>query len=147
MLQIYTLTKLSLPRVLCQEIIELVKNQFNCVKILQEKYESVDSNLHQDLIAMFNILHNKFENFSSEYQTMSYFKKLHSLIEPQEICIDAFIDTSVKTSNKLLVKDRKICIVPLEEILKTFLELPNVYNSIITNIQENEQSVIKTNIF
>jgi len=74
-----------------------------------------------------------------------YFKTIKSLIEPQEICIGAFIDSKLmKTSKQMLVRNRKICIVLLGKVLKTFLELPGVYNKIISNIQENKKNEIIT---
>lgn len=137
----------SLPRVFCQEIINSIKSFLNYVKIIEEKYKSIELNPHQDLSAMFNILNNAFADHSSEYQTMLYFKTLKSLIEPQQICIGAFIDPKLMTTGKqMLVKNQRICTVPLEKILKTFLELPDVYNKIISNIKENEQNKIITSL-
>jgi len=135
----------SLPRVFCQGIIDSIGNFLNCIKILEEKYKSIEPNPHLDLSAMFNILNNAFTDYSSEYKTMLYFKTMKSLIEPQEICIGAFIDSKLmKTNKQMLVRNRKICIIPLGNVLKTFLELPGVYNKIISNIQENEKNEIIT---
>jgi len=68
------------------------------------------------LSAMFNILNNAFTDYSSEYKTMLYFKTIKSLIEPQEICIGAFIDSKLmKTNKQMLVRNRKICIVLYSE--------------------------------
>jgi len=63
-------SRLSLPRVFCQGIIDSIRNFLNCVKILEEKYKP---NPHLDLSAMFNILNNAFTDYSSEYKTMLYF--------------------------------------------------------------------------
>jgi len=101
----------SLPRVFCQGIIDSIRNFLNYVKILEEKYKSIEPNPHLDLSAMFNILNNAFTDYSSEYKTMLYFKTMKSLIEPQEICIGAFIDSNLmKTSKQMLVRNRKICV-------------------------------------
>lgn len=111
----------SLPRKLCQEIIESIKNFLNCIKIIEEKYKSIEQNPNEDLSTMFDILSNAFADHSSEYQTMLYFKSLNSLIVPQEICIGAFIDSKLmNTAKQMLVKNRKICIVPLGKMLRPF---------------------------
>jgi len=96
---------------LCQEIIESIKNFLNCIKIIEEKYKSIEQNPNEDLSTMFDILSNTFADHSSEYQTMIYFKLLNSLIVPQEICIGAFIDSKLmNTAKQMLIKNRKICI-------------------------------------
>lgn len=142
----------SLPRVFCQEIICSMKSFLNFTTMLEKKYNFVEPNAHEDLNAMFHILINAFSHYSSEYQTILYFKTLKFLIEPQEICIDAFIDPKLAKSGKnMLIKNRKICIVPLEKILIRFLELPNVYNKIVLNIKDKEEketkSLFKSNIW
>lgn len=53
----------------------------------------------------------------------------------------------MKTGKNILVKNRKICVVPLEKNLKRFLELPGVYDSIKSNIQEKEQNETMTSVF
>lgn len=66
---------------------------------------------------------------------MLYFKQLNSLIEPQEICIGAYIDSKLLKNSRQVVTNKKLCIIPLDKVLKKFLELPNVYNRIISNIK------------
>jgi len=66
---------------------------------------------------------------------------MKSLIEPQEICIGAFIDSKLmKTSKQMFVRNRIICIVPLGKVLKTFLELPGVYNKIISTFKKMKRT-------
>lgn len=133
----------SLPRKLYQEIIKSIKNFLNCIKIIEEKYKSIEQNPNEDLSITFDILSNAFADHSSEYQTMLYFKSLNFLIVPQEICIGAFIDSKLmNTAKQMLVKNRKIYIVPFAKMLKTFLELPDVYNKIMSNIIKSEQNKI-----
>lgn len=73
---------------------------------------------------MFHILYNAFTDYSSEYKIMLYFKTLNCLIEPQEISIGAFIDSKrMKTGRQVLVRNKIICILPLEKNSK---EIPRV---------------------
>lgn len=140
-------SQLSLLRVFRQEIINSIINFNNYVKMLENKYNAIEPNLHKDMSAMFNIVQNAFAHHSSEYQTMNYFKSLNSFVEPQEICVNSFIDFKLMKTRKTLIRNRKICLVPLETILKKFLQLPGVYNKIKCNIQEEGNSEIMTSVF
>lgn len=128
-------------------MIEFLKSFLDCVQILLKKYKSIESNPQLDLCSMFDILNNAFIDYSSEYQTMLHFKILNTFIEPQEICINASIDSkSTKTGREIVITNQKIHIVSLEKILKTFLELPDVYTEITSNIQRLKQDKIVTNV-
>lgn len=125
----------SLPRIFCQEIINSMKSFLDYVTIIEQKYKSIHLNPEPDFSYMLNSLKTAFVDYSSEHRTMVYFKNLETLIEPQEISIGASIDSRrVKTGKQLVVIEKKICIIPLDNILKKFLELPNVYNEITSNI-------------
>jgi len=137
----------SLPRIFCQEIIKSITTFLDCVKILEDKCKSIELNTHTDLNSMFYILYNSFTDFSSEYKTIQYFKKLNCLIEPQEISIGAVIDSKRKKAiTQTVITNKEICILPLEKILQKFLELPEVYDKITSNIKRIKQNKIKTNL-
>lgn len=137
----------SLPRVFCQEIIDSIEVFLDNVKIIEKTYKAIELNPHPDLSSMFNILNNAFADFSSEYRTILYFKTLNSLIEPQEIYVGTSIDSKLtKTGRQIIVKNKKICILPLDKILKKFLELPGVYNNITSNIKKIKQSKMITSV-
>lgn len=137
----------SLPRVFCQEIINSVKTFLDCVKIVEDKCKSIELSSHSNLNSMFHILYNAFTDFSLEYKTMLYFKTLNYLIEPQETSIGAVIDSKrKKTGMQVLITNKKICIIPLEKILQKFLELPEVYNKITSNIKKIKQNKKRTSV-
>lgn len=140
-------SKQSLSRVFCQEMINSIKIFLDCVKMIENRYKSIELNSHSDLNSMFDILYNAFADYTSEYKTMLYFKTLNCLIEPEEISIGAFIDSKLmKTDRQVVVKNKKICTILLEKILKKFLELPGVYDKIISNIKKIKQNKIITSI-
>lgn len=137
----------SLPRSFCNDMIQLTKIVLSCVKHIEEKYMQLESNPDPDLSSMFRIIDNTFTGHSSEYQSIRYFKLLNTFIEPQEIRVGASIDSKVlKTGRQLCVRHRKICIVPLHKILQKFLELPDVYNKITTNIENIKKKETITSI-
>lgn len=104
----------------------------NCMEFLQKKY----TNMH-DLNKMLNIVRNGFKTFKSEHMTFKYLKNIKCLIVPKMIVVNAYLSFGKrKRRGQFLVRENKLSVIPLNAVLQKFLELPNIFDSIMKNITD-----------
>lgn len=130
----------SLTRLFAQENIRSIEQLFKCVNDLRQKYQATSP--HSILIAMFKIVENAFQNYSSEYRTLQNFKNMNCLIEPQTVPINmTFNPKLINHSRQMRATYRKICIIPLKNIL----ELSGVYRHLLSYIKKSKERNSVTN--
>ncbi|KYN22123.1 hypothetical protein ALC57_05487 [Trachymyrmex cornetzi] len=124
-------------------------------KIINEITNSYLSNLltiisnrvndKKDLNAMLNILINGFKMFKTEHLTFTYLKKINCLFVPSKIAIRSYLTSGrIKKRVKTVLHNSTLSIIFLKDVLKKFLELPNVYSSILSHIEECKNSQLFT---
>lgn len=124
----------SLSRKIVHNIINEMSNSYLSIllTIISKKFNDSD-----DLCAMLNILKNGFKIFKSEYLTFAYLKNIECLFLPSKIIIRSFLTSGrCKKKVKTVLRNSTLSIVPLKQVIQKFLELPNVYSSILSYIKE-----------
>lgn len=132
----------TLNRVSINTIIKTFSQFYNsiCLQLLRIKYNNID-----DLQDILQIIENAFNNFKTEHSTFKYLQSIGYLIMPSTVTIDTYaIFGPLNKKRKSLTCQRKISIVPLKIVLKTFLEIPNVFSTITAYIEKckNDDSII-----
>ncbi|XP_071568106.1 uncharacterized protein [Temnothorax nylanderi] len=96
-----------------------------------------------------NIIKNGFKPFKSEYKTLQYLQGRNCLFLPKLIPINSILSFSKvkKRSHQSHLQHQKLSIIPLKVILQKFLELPNVYQKIISYIEKSKKSESLNSIF
>lgn len=144
-------SKSSLPRNIVQIVIEGVKELFNFIissieAILHEKNEMV--NEYNKVRDLFKEIKNIFELLGTEHKRLKFLEDNKCYIKP-----NAFSEgekTILKKINKsseanMVIQKAEGQIIELNKVLKQFLELPNVFDNIVSYLQ-NEESVCDDNI-
>lgn len=92
------------------------------------------------------VIEKAFENFKIEHLTFQYFQKIGCLILPSTKKIHSSLTFGLfDRFTRFTICHRKITIVPLKIVLKTFLEIPNVFSSIteyIEHCKKNDSIII-----
>lgn len=93
--------------------------------------------------SMFGKLQNPFSNVDSEYKCLQQFKKMGTYIAPNDIEIQVHKGSSqnLPTSEKITLQ-----LFPLRQILKKFLEIPQLLNHILAYLNFLDNDVEITNI-
>lgn len=128
----------KMPRQYVQDIINDV-DKFVCDTVLASLKDALISSvkLSDDQTNAINSVFDKFNNpfsmFSSEYLRFKYFKASGDFIEPISYEVGE-IDVTVPTDDGPKLKRRKVYgqAVPLDRVLKKFLELPNCLAEILS---------------
>lgn len=122
----------KLPRNLCHEIIQKINNVYlGTLNEIKNFLKSRDDN-NEEILELINIAEQSFHDFSTEYKTFEFFKNTGSFIEPKRVIIDA--ETSLSLDPNYTISD--LHVIPLKKVLKKYLELPYVFDSIINNIRK-----------
>ncbi|KAJ8671524.1 hypothetical protein QAD02_002783 [Eretmocerus hayati] len=104
-----------------------------CFEFLQKKV-SGGSELHN----MFDIIKNGFKIFKTEYLTFKYLQKIGCLFLPTKVTIQSrFTFRKRKFRSRRVILQKKMSVINLEQVLKTFLELPDVYSAIEENVKRS----------
>lgn len=132
----------NLSRKTIHSIINEMTNSYlsNLLTIISHRF-----NNNTDLKSMLNILKNGFKMFKTEHITFAYLKNINCLFLPSKIIIRSYL-TSGRSKKRVrtVLRNSTLSIVPLKQVLIKFLELPNVYSSILSHSQ-NDRSLY--NIF
>lgn len=108
-----------------------------CFEMLEKKYSNRD-----DLCNYFKIMKINLKKFKTERYTFQYLTNIQCLIKPLPIKIhSSLIPKKKKLKKQLVIHYKKIALIPIKLILKKFLELPNVFNSIIEYINECKNNI------
>lgn len=124
----------NMNRNLIHNIIDSIRTFYNsvCLGILKKHVET-----NSTVWNMIQIIEHVFDNFKSEHVTFKYLKDKEYLFLPSIITINTHIRIgNVRAMKKLKIHRSKIAIIPLKQILRKFLELPKVYDSIISNLKK-----------
>lgn len=137
----------SLPRNIVQNIInDLSETLKKPVEILQNKINSMDSE-NEQLIEMLTMLKDIFKPCGSEYFRFKQFRTNDAFIEPLSVIIGQTLND--KRINSRMVGDITNCTyqyIPVKKTLQKFLELPFVYQNIISNINSLNKLEPKTSL-
>jgi len=150
--KLYTLSTLNRTHV--QEIIELISEFFSggFIAMLRSKTLSIlraeDQRQNmQHLIEMFNTIENVFEGLKTEIQRVNALKVSYSYICPQTYRI-GISEKMIKIGNITVLKPIELTgqYIPMRYVLKNFLELPGVFDTILANVENLNNSDKFTNI-
>lgn len=122
----------TLNRNMIHDIIINMSSFYNsiCLEFLKTKYGNIDG-----LCNVLQIIENAFENFKTEYVTFQYLQNKKYLIMPSNKTLHSSLTFGqIDTSKKCTIYHRKITIVSMKEVLKKFLEIPNVFSTITAYI-------------
>lgn len=103
------------------------------------------SSVEQAICDEFSVYESPFTGLSSQYLEQKYFVKTGCLIMPQENVLGHRIEQrndSVTGATTQVVKYDKVSYIPMENVLKQFLELPGVWEAIQQN-QHSDDGVLR----
>ncbi|XP_046740534.1 uncharacterized protein LOC124407968 [Diprion similis] len=130
----------TINRSVVQDIIASVDELFSssCIELIRRKYNSIHSSTkNNDVNDMLDILSNAFNNLKTEYQRMKFFDSCSTLIKPIPFVVGTSMELkTINRSKDLGIVDLTGQLIPMGEILTKFLELPNVFNYIVSHINE-----------
>ncbi|XP_051168530.1 uncharacterized protein LOC127286215 [Leptopilina boulardi] len=129
------------PRSLVQEIINDVRIITDHVGILKTMHIPNETLESENLNQMFDIFQNGFIDHESEHKSLNYFQNLETLILPEQFVINGRMEKkNQKGEPQLSYVEQTISYIPMKSVLKNFLELPGVFNAILSNIEKAEKS-------
>lgn len=142
----------TIPRSAIKNIIE------NTSELLTNLIQNMKSQLQSENVDVSLSTSNSnytepFKNFNTEFKRFSYLEKLEFLIKPKSFFIGQILDNVNTTSGvKIKMKNCEGQIIPIETVLKKFLELPNVLHSILSYIAKenscnNISSIFNTSLW
>ena len=123
---------------LLTEIVNGLKNITSYVETLKLMCAANETTQSTDLKKMFDTFQNAFIDHSTEDQSLSYFQNCKTLILPEKFNVDG--DMQPRLSAGKRHTDHDFSFVPLKKILKQFLELPLVFENILSSIEQAEKS-------
>lgn len=135
----------NISRKLIYDIIENFKHFYNSIC-----FEMLKKQLPEDATVskLLHVIEDAFNDFNSEYRTFKYFQAKECLILPSQITVDTRILSGTKSNvKKLIIHRSKMAVIPLKVVLRKFLQLPNVYNSILANVEEMTDSSELVSLF
>lgn len=144
-------SKSSLPRNIVQIVIEDVKELFNYIissieAILHEKNEMV--NEYNEVRDLFKEIKNIFELLGTEHKRLKFLEDNKCYIKPNALSVgEKPILKKINKSSEanMVIQKAEGQIIELNKVLKQFLELPNVFDNIVSYMQ-NEESLCDENI-
>lgn len=131
---------LTLTRAAVQSIIHAVEIFLSSglIKIIKETVtilcENVELNSSLDpLNTMLNLLEYPFESLNTEYKRVQYFEKCEKLIKPVEYNLGVLQEQKRNKNGEVILnlKNSFSYYIPMNKILKSFLEIPEVFRTII----------------
>ena len=121
-------------------VTEFIKSIENVISLYTEKLKLLfPAEYHSKIENMRYI--KALDNLRSDFKRMQFLKRTNVLIEPKPFLLGE-IDDDKKENNATALKKKKCYgyIISIREVLKNFLELPNVFN-IIKDFMNSEQAV------
>lgn len=152
--------KRKLPRQYVQDFITDVNKYISDVLLVNLKDELLSSvKLNDDQTSVLNSVFNNFQDpfslFSSECKRFTYFQNTGDFIPPFSYEVGE-VDVSVPTVDGPILKPKKVFgqAVPLDLVLKKFLELPNCLSDILSYMDklsdqsnETKENFIQCNLW
>lgn len=135
----------NIPRAHVHKILTSVNNFYktSSIDIVKDTLsKNIDSASENDnVIKMLEITENAFADFNTEHKTFSVLEKTGCFIKPMSIPVDACLKPcSIQGETQIHAVEKTIQVIPLDILLKQFLELSNVFDSIMTNIENIKKS-------
>lgn len=146
---------ISLNRTQVQNILEYVKEfaSSGFLEILKTKTFTVlrDNNVPleniEDLDTMFALIHNMFSGFETETQRVNALEQCHCYVGPKSYIIGVS-EKMKKIEGNLVLSPVELTaqFISMKRTLKQFLELPGVFNAIMSNVENLKNSELFTNV-
>lgn len=121
-------TVLALNRSIIQEIILQFSNFFSSglISIIKEAL-TLNGKECQDMLTL---LENPFKSFDTEFKRLKYFERSNCFIRPMPFSIGTSTAPSrIKGETSLVLKQRYGYFIPMRILIKSFLEIPGVYDT------------------
>ncbi|KAL4710284.1 hypothetical protein ACJJTC_003564 [Scirpophaga incertulas] len=134
--------RLNLSRTFIQKIIESVKQM---IKDIASKLMLIITQ-KSDIKTEVALLCNCFSHLDTEYKRLQYFERSDKYVKPISKVISSSQEKAKNNNSTVMVmKNKKICVLPIKDNLRLFLESPGVYDTIIKYQTElsNEKDVIR----
>lgn len=134
----------SLPRNIVPQIVNNAKELFDIIFVYIEsvlKRENVTEDALNTVRVIYNEVTSIFEKFATEHKIFKVIKNSKCYVESSSFFIGerSVIDRKKKSDEvRMIVQKSEGQIIELHNILKQFLELPNVFEDIICYMQEEE---------
>ncbi|CAI6367011.1 unnamed protein product [Macrosiphum euphorbiae] len=113
--------------------ISILKNEV--LNILNEN--KCELNSISKITSMFDIIQNPFDKLEFEFLRLKKLKQLGVYITPIAVHIGNRLTNNTKNDSTIMPnKDIYIYYIPLDEVLKIFLEQPNVFEIITNNLEK-----------
>lgn len=128
----------GIPRNKVQELLNDVQSFFQTTLLILKKkivnnLNSVE--LNNEVSEMFNEILNPFDNEKSEYKRLQKLEKIGVLVRPTPIVIGYRLNDKLDQGDVILEQTEvKVTYIPVREMLKRTLEYSNLYNLLISNI-------------
>ncbi|XP_070516623.1 uncharacterized protein [Cardiocondyla obscurior] len=136
--QIYS--EFNITRTFVSTLIDKIKNLYNLtfIPILKRRCNSENyKEALSDLTKMFTILQHGFDNFKSDYSNLKYFENANTLIKPQSFTVHTLVNSRLSGGKrKAVISDAHINVISIKMVLKTFLEIPTVFTTILKHIEQ-----------
>lgn len=137
----------SFPRNLVQIVINNLTEFMTSIS-LQVNYTMDNLQLNhmskESISSIFIDVKSTLSQLGSEYLRLNYFKKMKCYIPPKPVCFGEypFAEKSESLGENALLSFKKAegQIIPLREIFKLFLELPNIFNTVVEYMKYEESS-------
>lgn len=134
---------LQLNRSMVQRIIEIItlflkSGMLDIIKLCCTQL-TIDNNsdIINGIIKMADILENSFQPVNTEYKRFKLFENCKTFIKPIEKVLGITHNQQHQNNSKILaLKNHCAYFIPMRHTLKTFLEIPGVFNAIIKHQQE-----------
>ncbi|XP_048514964.1 uncharacterized protein LOC125501885 [Athalia rosae] len=100
-----------------------------------------------DLNDLFVILSSPFSNLATEYKRLKFYENSRFLIQPKEFSVGtSSAPSTTKDTRQLNIVNLNAQMIPCNKVLKTFLELPNVFDKIMLYVEKLKSSGVVKNI-
>lgn len=130
------LYNLDIARIRVQEILDCFSNFQSTliesiIRMLSSSEAFEKSEIFKVISEMLLILKNPFSELNTEFKRFQYFEESGKLLMPQKVLIGIGKERFQRYSEaQMNLKERYAYFIPLRNLLKTFLEIPNVLKTI-----------------
>lgn len=138
----------KISKAVIQDIIENTSELFeSCGNVLQQALGN-DSVVSLDCQKILNVAWNPFDGLQTEYLRQKQWEMSAYFIKPICFSVGTVSHRKLDDDNEIFaVKNCAGQMIPMSEVLKRFLELPNVFNTIQTFMEEKRISTYSIEIF
>ncbi|KAK0159527.1 hypothetical protein PV327_010986 [Microctonus hyperodae] len=139
--KLYSMEKL--PRSSVHDLLHHVHEFYTptCIEILKQTYIAIGQSHMDHLIEMLKLVQVAFDNFQSEHMCLKFFESTGCFIKPQSIIIDSSLSSRRSYGRKTnQTIQTTIGVILICTVLSKFLELPQVYDRIMSHIDHCKKS-------